>query len=190
MASFEIALSENERPCHLGGVLLPGVVRVNIKKTREVERNKPKGSGGSRMKDNGYLGAEVSIAVTIWSGLQRQEWYRDVLPLIDPKTPDGPKTPLVVDHHRTALHGIETLYVHDIDDPDEDEQGKQTITLSCFEWLPGPKPVKSAPGAKPPAQEQPKTGSDGSQGNAADEGAVETGDDGEGFFDALEDLLS
>jgi hypothetical protein len=139
--------------CIIAGVRVPGVVDVQVKQSRKVERKSPKGGGGARMTDNGYPGAEVSITVQLWTAVHRAEFYSTLLPKISPRTPDGPKNPVAIEHWKTAFYGVKDIYIEGIEDGNE-SGGVQTIRLNAPEWLPGPKPVKKAPGGKPPSEEE------------------------------------
>ncbi|MGB1223784.1 MAG: hypothetical protein ACPHCN_06525 [Mycobacterium sp.] len=139
--------------CVIAGVVVQGRVDVMVDTTRRVERSSPKGGGGARMVDNGYLGADVSIEILVWTEDQRDAFYTELLPKISPRTPDGPKTPVSIDHWKTSHHGVENIYVQTVSDGKE-QGGKQSFKLKAPEWLPGPKPVTKAPGTAAPAEEE------------------------------------
>lgn len=130
----------------LGGLAVPGIARVGVKPSQEVEIKKPKGKHVGSTTRQGYNAARVTIKVTVWTPEQFAE-LRTLIASIwpaaramkqagEPAKVDGP---IPVSHPKTQLWGINAITLLDIEDPENDTGDRYELTLSCVEYLPPPK---------------------------------------------------
>lgn len=124
----------------LGGEVWPGVCTVATTVKRALDKQKIKGSDGANLVDQGYEPAPVKITLRLWLREQWTELER-LLPTIHPRTKGGVRQPLQIVHPEPNLKGVHQVYVEEIS-PITVEKGLGTLTLSCVEWFPEPKPAK------------------------------------------------
>lgn len=126
----------------LGGEPWPGVCTVATTVKRALDKQKIKGSDGANLVDQGYEPAKVQITLRLWLREQWTELER-LLPTIHPRTKGGVRQPLQIAHPEPNIKGVHQIYVESIS-PITVEKGLGTLTLSCVEWFPAPKPVKKS----------------------------------------------
>ena len=128
--------------CWLGDDFLPGIVEVEVDKSRDVDEKKSKGQDGPRLSDDGYPAARVVITLRIWTAEQWDEW-QEVYSRIDPQRPGALREPLTILNAETRYRGIDTVYVTRITGRTPQQGGVKTETIECLQWFPEPKPTKT-----------------------------------------------
>jgi hypothetical protein len=136
--------------CWLGDDLLPGVATVEVTDNgRDVDVQKPKGSNGVSLKDNGVGAAKVKITLQIYTGTQYDAWLK-LRKRIDPKNAGGIREPKTISHPETDEAGVKGVYVKQIQAAPPTAKSGRTYTIDCVEWFPQPVKAKSTQKIKPP----------------------------------------
>lgn len=147
--------------CVLGPDVLPGVCRVWVDGGgRDIQIVQSPGAAAPKSKDQGGTGGKVKIEVDVWitrTDTRQLDALAAALALINPRRPDGTKTPIPILHPATALAGIRfvTSPGYQIPPPNG-KVGKLTVTINLSEWFEEEdttKPVSAgAPGSAPGGQ--------------------------------------
>lgn len=118
----------------LGGVFLPGVctvsrfadgVDIDVQKRRRKEK--------ARLRDNGIAPCAFVISVEL-TGAEWQAWC-DVLPTIKPRRPGAVRTPLKIVHPLPNLHGVNDVYVREIEYEEPTARKGMRIHIKVGEWF-------------------------------------------------------
>lgn len=135
----------------LGNFAMPGIWTVTGDVARDLDKKKSKGKDGQRIKDNGYLNAEI---VLIGQMTDRDDWkvMINAMKDIHPRKKGSATEPLACEHPVLAFLGITNVYVQRISSP-RIVDGILEIRIAVLEWLPKPK-VKKKPKGLPIAQRQ------------------------------------
>jgi hypothetical protein len=118
----------------LGGVFIPGVctvsrfadgVDVDVQKKRKKEK--------ARLRDNGI----APCAFVIKSELTAADWEQwcKILPAIKPRRPGAVRSPVSIVHPLPNLHGVENVYVKEIEYDEPSARRGMTITIKVGEWF-------------------------------------------------------
>src|SRR3972149_1921695 len=138
----------------LGDLQLPGRAKVSCPLKRAVEEKKAKGKCGGTITDNGEEITPVTIVLELATPVEWQ-FFQDVLPKLWARKRGGKRSPVKIDHPKTAVCGITEVYLKGIDVGDP-ENGVVKVTISCAEWLiappDAPKPKPSTGPTYPPGQ--------------------------------------
>jgi len=133
----------------LGQYTLPGLAQVKVAKAQKVDVKNAEGQSGATITFKGYEPAKVDIVLRMWT---RDQWnaFQTMLPYFEPRPSKKAPQPFDVAHPKTALRGIRSVYIPEIEGPDESTTGIFDITFKCIEFL---KPL-------PHATNTPKTSQD------------------------------
>lgn len=130
----------------LGEHALPGVCSCEVELPGDLDFQKPKGSKGSTMTDNGDNPAKVTITMVLWLQEQVDQWFR-IVPELRAKSAKGARQPQEIIHPNALMHGIDAVVVDNIRADHPDAINGWTITLDCVEWFPAPKKAKGTTNA-------------------------------------------
>ncbi len=137
--------------------------------SRDIQVNKPKGSDGATITDNGYKPAQISVTLKLVTQLDWDEYQEILLPAIHPRRKGGPRTPVVLTHPALNVLGVTRIYFTSIGAPKIGSDKIGTVELKAIEWFPAPKPVKKAAGK---GKTNPNAGKAGEPGFASGFDAV------------------
>ncbi len=134
--------------CQLGGVFLPGVCTVTrFKDGLDIDVQKKRKKEKARLRDNGIAPCAFHIKVELTAKYWSQ-WVA-VLPTIKPRRPGAVRSPLKIVHPLPNLHGIENVYVHEIEYSEATARAGMVITILVGEWFEEEKDA-------PPTNKKPK----------------------------------
>lgn len=136
----------------LGGVQVPGVVKVNVKLGSGLDIQKPKGWKKATIKDDGAPPIELSIRVEMNAG-ELINFQEDIIPLIRTRSKKGARDPLEIEHPQAQLWGVDVVTIGDIDAPTPEEGGSYILTMQAIEWYPAPVEPKK-PSENPKGKEK------------------------------------
>lgn len=138
----------------------PGICRVTVDNSRDVDKKKAAGSDGARVTIHGKEPAKVDIEIIIWTPEQLKA-LAGLWPVLFP--PAYKKSPPAYDaqHPVLSIHGIKSLQFIGGSGPDIDGQGRGSFKMKALEFL------------KPGKKNAAKTES-GSIGSLLDPGAYPT----------------
>ncbi|HVU05234.1 MAG TPA: hypothetical protein VHE30_25975 [Polyangiaceae bacterium] len=126
----------------LAGKALPGCAKVTGEGGTDLDVPKAKGNDGARVRDNGYTPAELTM-VCQFTDKHFGPLMEILIPLARP-TGGKKRMPVTIEHARTSVLGIHSVYVGKISTPDIDSLGIGSIQVGLVEWIPEPKKVKRA----------------------------------------------
>lgn len=126
----------------LGGVYVPGRAKLAISGARDIADEKPKGEDGPTQTDNGYLGADVTIVIELWTPRALAE-FAVAFGVWTPRKPGELSAPLDIVHPAAMLCNVSKVRIKSWAIPHPERQ-KILVTLNCREWFP--------PGASKPTQ--------------------------------------
>jgi hypothetical protein len=142
--------------CILGDDALPGIVRVTVDTSRDVQQVVSPGVDAPSLKDQGFRGATVSIEWEVWSeqggrDLSKLNEAQRILAKLSPRRPGGVKEPVAIVHPATALAGVTHIYSASYTIPPI-KGGRLVIPIKALEWFPPEETTKPAQqAAAPPA---------------------------------------
>ena len=132
--------------CELGGIELPGIAKVDVHPSQEVDVKKPKGRHGATVTRHGYNPAKVKIRVRCTDAAQfadLQVVIANVWPAslarkknAQPAQVDGP---IPISHPKAQLWGITGVTILSIDDTSGERGDIYELTFDCLEYYPPPK---------------------------------------------------
>lgn len=136
----------------LGGLTMPGLVKVGVELSEEIEIKKPKGAIGATTTYQGREPASVQIVVTLYdshgdTGAAQLAEMEKMIAVVRPKVTKDPKkasSALSIEHPKCTMWGISSVTVQKISDPPDDNAQMKTITFSCVEFKPPPAGAKPA----------------------------------------------
>lgn len=120
--------------CEIGGIVLPGVSRVRCPTKREIDGKASPGSDGATFTDKGKAPAHVRITTRIHERVEWEVWLT-AREQLDPLRNGGLKQPKTIEHPKTALAGIESIYVTSIEESDPNPKSGMTITIDAIQWM-------------------------------------------------------
>lgn len=126
--------------CILGGKQLPGVVRVSVSLPSGLDVQKPKGGKQATIVDDGDPPADVDIEIEITE--DDIPAFRSCIPVLRARSKNGARDPLAIVHPNTAMWGITSITVGDIESPPPSPGGSQVIRVRAVEWAPAPTKVR------------------------------------------------
>lgn len=127
--------------CNLGGELLPGVATVKCPTSRSVDGKAVPGKDGATFKDKGRDLAKVTISLHITTSEEFLRWQA-MRPKLEPQKLGGLKSPLAIEHPKTELAGVPSVYVTGIEESDPNARDGMTVTIQCIEYRKAPKATK------------------------------------------------
>lgn len=133
--------------------ILPGAWDVQFACRRKMDVKKAKGVDGARIKDEGY---ELPQLELIGKLVTREHWVelQKIIRVIHPRKKGGKRDTYSIEHPKTALLGINAVYITEIAAP-RIERGVMSLTIRALEYVPAPKPVQGQKKtATPSLQEQ------------------------------------
>lgn len=140
--------------CILGPDVLPGVQRVTVDVGRNISEVASPGTAAPKLKDQGGKAGIVKIEVDIWitrTDTSQLDALAAALALINPRRPDGIKTPIPIVHPATALAGIRYVTSpHYSIPPPNGKIGKLTVAIDLIEWFEEEDTTKPASAATTP----------------------------------------
>lgn len=134
---------------YLDGLLVPGIARLDIDASRAAKIEKSKDRNGTSISDDGYEGAKIKGEIRMWTASQADEWHA-MYPRFNPRTLDGPSTPLAIVHPIATLYNVVAIYAPKWStkapkSADED----LVVTFEALEWFPETKEKSAGGGAAP-----------------------------------------
>lgn len=133
--------------CWLGEGWIPGWVKVDVEKARDIDIQKQKGTDGAHLSDEGYVPAKVRILVHHQTPTEWRDWQA-FLPKIDPQKVGGLKAPLDIYHPETQVYQVNQVTVEKISSTAPIAKSPKVTTIECLQWFPERKPVKKTNTAK------------------------------------------
>jgi hypothetical protein len=122
--------------CELGRLELPGLVRVRVRMSQEIDVKKPKGAHGATTTLQGINPARVTITLRMWNAEQFRTFQAVVVPLRSKVGKGDEKGAVDIEHPKTKMWGIRAVLIQEIDD-DAGEQGDlYDVTFDCIEHRP------------------------------------------------------
>lgn len=132
--------------CELGGITLPGLCKVDVSLSQEVDVKKPKGKHGATLTRQGYNPAKVKVRVRVWEAEQFDELQvaiANVWPASLTRKKNAPTMkvdgPISIEHPKTRLWGIRGVTILGIEDNNGDRGDVYEVTFDCIEFYPSPK---------------------------------------------------
>lgn len=132
----------------MGGALYPGLVRIKVHGSLDVDKGKAGNKHGANLKVKGFKPRDVTIEWRIWDDTNDREktladWdqMQAILDELEPVTGKSNFTPVAIFNPKTAARGVYSVLVEEIDGPDWAD-GIMSVTLKCTEWNPPPPGVK------------------------------------------------
>lgn len=137
------------------GKVAPGIVRgISVSREYDTDFKKGGGTSGETITVNGEKLARVRITLEIFNKTSHLERLRLFLLSIFP--PKAAPFPHDFVHPKLAYHGLKSLFVHKLDDPDHPAPaGFLRIVLDCANFKPTPKPKPGAGATKTLATSKP-----------------------------------
>lgn len=171
--------------CVLGGDPLPGIVRVTVDTSRDVQAVASPGTDAVALKDQGFRGATVSIQWELWIergdiGLLQRAAL--ILAKLSPRRPGGVGEPVSIVHPATALAGVTHIYAASYSIPPV-TGGRLIIPIKALEWFP---PEQQKPAQSNGAGSNVEAGARGGEAGGA-AGEVPPGAGGMGDGGPLDD---
>jgi len=131
----------------LGGVMLPGLARVKVRKGRKLDVKQPPGSHGATITDRGYKPAQVDIHLTVWTYAQWQALQSlfdgsNAALTLEPKPNTSYAAPAYpIDHPATAMRQVSSIIIDEIEGPEPSSSMKGAVEFSfkCTQFFPPPK---------------------------------------------------
>lgn len=117
----------------LGGIALPGICRVSVRRSNELDVKKPKGKDGSSITFQGKNPAKVVIFCSV-STAQEFRDLRAALDLIQPQA-DGPGG-VPISHPKCTFWRIPSVFIEDFEDTDNQKGDEVTVKISAVEFRP------------------------------------------------------
>jgi len=127
----------------LGGDFMPGVARVDVTLSSDLDIAKPKAGKGATIKDNGDPPAKLKIRLQIVTK-DEIDALAQKLSLLRPKAKNGARDPVEIGHPNANFWGINTITITDISSPQPDAVDGWIITIDAVQWFPAPKAVAAA----------------------------------------------
>lgn len=130
---------------YVEGFLVPGICKIaSPKLKRALEKKKPKGKDGARVKDNGYAGAEFTLQVQL---VTADDWFKwqDFFPRLHPKEKGGKRKPVRVHHPVLTAHNLTRFYAEEFELPVPNDSGIGETTIK-FTEVTKPKVIKRGSG--------------------------------------------
>lgn len=167
--------------CILGGEPLPGIVRVTVDTSRDVQAVASPGTDAVALKDQGFRGAVVSIQWELWierGDIGLLQRAAAILAKLSPRRPGGVGEPVTIVHPATALAGVSSIYAASYSIPPV-TGGKLIIPIKALEWFPAEDTTKPAQqGTAPSGGTNAQAGAAGGGAGAAGMGDGGPLDDG------------
>lgn len=125
--------------CGLGGLDLPGLARVRVRMSQELDIKKPKGSHGATTTLQGANPARVTITLRMWNAEQFRTFQAAVVPLRSMVGKSADKGAVDIEHPKTKMWGIRAVLIQDIDDNNDEHGDLYDVAFECVEHRPPPK---------------------------------------------------
>jgi hypothetical protein len=141
--------SEDWDVLRLGGQVVPGIARVDVDLGSGLDVKKPKGGSGATIHDQGTPPATLKITVELHhEGMGQQneveEFQSKIIPLLRPRSRNGARDPLEIQHPQAALWGVHVVTIGDISSPMPGRGGTYIVSFTAIEWAPAPVKTKQA----------------------------------------------
>lgn len=140
--------------CYLDNQLCPGISKVTVEKSRDVDVQKPPGSDGANLSDKGYNPAKVTVELWIYTREQWEAW-QDLREKIDPQRAGGLRTPISISHPEPNGLGIDTVYVQSLSGAPPSAAHGKIERIECIQWFKAPEPAKQDQGAPADSSDEP-----------------------------------
>lgn len=128
----------------LGKYSLPGLGKLDIRVSNEVEKKKPKGTSGASTTFQGRNVASLKLSLAMWDEEQFAA-FQEMLPDLWPSISKEAAAPLEIVHPKARLWGIRSVVIETIDDTQPDNSGDYyVIKFDLSQWQP---PVKTGSGS-------------------------------------------
>lgn len=144
----------------IGPLRVPGICRVFVEVSRDVQLVASPGKDAPTLKDQGSKGATVKLEIDV-----KPEELGDLaafLAMINPRRPGGVKEPLPIVSAQTAIAGVSHVYSpkFSIGQPDR-KRGILTVPIEFVEWFPEADTERDAQQAAAPTPPAPNAGTEG-----------------------------
>lgn len=134
----------------IGDTFLPGVCSItDFKYGVDIDVQKRRKKEKARLRDNGLAPCVFTITVEL-TAAQWPEWMR-VLPIIQPRRAGAIRQPLRIEHPLPNAHGVQDIYVHELEYSSPSARAGMTIKIKVGEWFEEEKETKQIiqAGARP-----------------------------------------
>lgn len=128
---------------YLGGELIPGVSKVNVKLGSGLDIQKPKGGKKATIRDEGAPPAEFAVETQLVD-LAEAQAFQEIVPLLRPPSKGGARDPLEVTHPLAQLWDVDVVTVGPIDSPSPGPGGALIVKYTLHEWRDKPVEVKKS----------------------------------------------
>lgn len=118
--------------------IAPGFVRdIKVKRGAKLDEHDSPGTIGATLTDQGTKLAKVTILLEIRTD---KAWERagQLIAVVNQKRPPRARKVFNMVHPILVMHGLQALYVEDIEGPSRVEHGIYHLTLNCIEVAPPP----------------------------------------------------
>lgn len=117
----------------------PGLCRVIVNRTRDIDKKKAAGTDGARVTIHGVDAAMVDIEIRVWTPEQLRQ-LANLWPVLFPNAYNGSPPAYDVQHPQLSYHNIKSLQFIGGSGPVIDERRVGTFHMSAIEFLkPGKK---------------------------------------------------
>lgn len=134
--------TEDWEVLRLGGLRVPGIVKVRAKPGSGLDIKKPKGGKKATIKDDGDPPVELEAELLL--NAQELAAFAEIVPVLRPPSKNGARDPLKIEHPEAMLWGVHNVTVADIDSEPPAAGGRKRIVLKLIEWAPSMHPVAAS----------------------------------------------
>lgn len=126
----------------LAGTFLPGVATVSrFADGLDIDVQKKRKKEKARLRDNGIAPCAFLIKVEL-TAADWPAWVK-VLPLIKPRRPGAVRAPMKIVHPLPNIHGVEDVYVKEIEYDEPTARKGLVVTIHVGEWFEEEKDTKT-----------------------------------------------
>lgn len=122
---------------YMGGVVWPGICKVNVKGGQKIDRKDGPGADGESTVQQGEKAKEVDI---LWRIYDKSKWpeAQAKFPIMEPAI--GKRVPLDISTAKTAARGVHSVIIEEIDGPNFDEDKRwMDYQIKAIQHRPPPK---------------------------------------------------
>jgi len=122
----------------LGGVILPGLARVEVTKgpARKTDTRSAAGSNGARLREKGLELVEATITLTLWTEAHWQEWERHSVALSRRVRTGLRRTAMDIAHPKLAALECFAVYVAEPGGLKDVKPGIKEVSIRVIQYLP------------------------------------------------------
>jgi hypothetical protein len=120
----------------LNDYVLPGIAKVSVKVSQELDKKKARGSAGATITQQGSNAAEVSISLRFFEEQHLKDFARIVQSIRIDATKTGLGKAYRITHPKAAMYGITSVIIEEIDDEENSKGDSYDVKIKCVEFKP------------------------------------------------------